>query len=78
MSRPVLFVIDDDAGVMRALQDDLGRRFGEDFRVIGESSAAAGLAMLRELADEHEPVALLIVDHEMTRDARSRLPRARA
>ena len=50
MSRPVLFVIDDDAGVMRALRDDLSRRFGEDFRVIGESSAAAGLAALRELA----------------------------
>ena len=39
MSRPVLFVIDDDAGVVHALRDDLGRRFGRDFRVIGESSA---------------------------------------
>jgi thioredoxin reductase (NADPH) len=66
MSRPVLFVIDDDPGVMNALRDDLSRRFGEDFRVIGESSAAAGLAVLRELADEHVPVALLIVDHEMS------------
>ena len=66
MSRPVLFVIDDDAGVVHALREDLSRRFGEDFRVIGESSAAAGLAALRELADEHEPVALLIVDHDMT------------
>jgi thioredoxin reductase (NADPH) len=66
MSRPVLFVIDDDAGVVHALQDDLSRRFGEDFRVIAESSAAAGLAMLRELAGDHEPVALLIVDHDMS------------
>jgi|HubBroStandDraft_6_1064221.scaffolds.fasta_scaffold09782_3 thioredoxin reductase (NADPH) len=65
MSHPVLFVIDDDPGVVRALRDDLGRRFGEDFRVIGASSAAAGLAMLRELADEHVTVALLIADHKM-------------
>ncbi|HJY61474.1 MAG TPA: FAD-dependent oxidoreductase, partial [Streptosporangiaceae bacterium] len=65
MSRPVLFVIDDDAGVVHALRDDLGRRFGKDFRVIAESSAAAGLAILRELAAEHEPVALLIVDHDL-------------
>jgi thioredoxin reductase (NADPH) len=65
MSHPVLFVIDDDPGVVRALRDDLGRRFGEDFRVIGTSSAAAGLAMLRELADEHVTVAVLIVDHKM-------------
>jgi len=41
MSHPVLFVIDDDAGVVRALRADLIRRFGEDFRVIGASSAAA-------------------------------------
>ena len=66
MSQPVLFVIDDDAGVVRALRGDLSRRFGEDFRVIGESSAAAGLAVLRELAGQHAPVALLIVDHDMS------------
>ena len=66
MSRPVLFVIDDDTGVMHALRDDLGRRFGEDFRVIGESSAPAGLAVLRQLADKREPVALLIVDHDLS------------
>ncbi len=65
MPRPVLFVIDDDAGVTRALQDDLGRRFSEDFRIIGESSVPTGLATLRELADAGEPVALLIVDHDL-------------
>ena len=64
-SQPVLFAIDDDAGVVAALQDDLTRRFGGDFRVIGESSAAAGLATLRGLADERVPVALLIADHDM-------------
>jgi thioredoxin reductase (NADPH) len=65
-ARPVLFVIDDDAGVVQALLDDLGRRFGEDFQVIGESSAAAGLAALRRMADECEQVALLIADHGMS------------
>ena len=65
MSRPVLFVIDDDPGVVRALHDDLSRRFREDFRVVGASSPAAGLATLRELADGHEAVALLIAGHHM-------------
>jgi thioredoxin reductase (NADPH) len=65
-ARPVLFVIDDEAGVVRALGEDLRRRFGQDFRVMGESSAAAGLATLRELAGSGEPVALLIADHDMT------------
>jgi thioredoxin reductase (NADPH) len=64
-ARPVLFLIDDDAGVIRALRADLGRRFGQDFRLIGEESATAGLKTLRDLADQHEPVALLIVDHHL-------------
>jgi thioredoxin reductase (NADPH) len=66
MAQPVLFVLDDDAGVVRALRDDLGRRFGEDFRVIGESSPAAGLTTLRGLARGGDQVALLIVDHNMS------------
>ena len=65
MSKPVLLVIDDDPGVVCALQEDLDRRFGEDFRVIGKRSATAGLALLASLAVAKEPVALLIVDHDM-------------
>ena len=66
VTAPVLFVIDDDPGVMRALRDDISRRFGRDFQVIGESSAAAGLDRLSALARARQAVALLIVDHEMT------------
>ena len=66
MAQPVLFVVDDDTGVLHALRDDLSRRFGEDFRVIGDVSAADGLATLRELGNEHKPLALLIVDHNLS------------
>ena len=66
MSRPVLFAIDDDQGVLNALQGDLTRRFGEDFRVITESAAPAGLSRLRDLADVRIPVALLIADHDLS------------
>jgi thioredoxin reductase (NADPH) len=65
MSRPVLFVLDDDAGVAEALRGDLSRRFSQDFSVLAESSAAAGLSTLRELASQSDPVALLIVDDQM-------------
>src|SRR5580693_6014173 len=66
MSRPVLFALDDDADVVRTLRGDLSRRFRRDFRVLGESSATAGLATLGQLAGQGETVALLIVDHHMT------------
>jgi len=51
---------------VQALRDDLSRRFGEDFRVIGGSSAAAGLAALRRMADEGRQVALVIAGHGMS------------
>ncbi len=66
MARPVLFLVDDDPGVVQALRDDLSRRFGQDFQVLGTSSASAGLATLGGLAARHEPVALLIAGHAMT------------
>src|SRR5580698_1999638 len=57
--------MDEEAGGVRALTDDVTRRFGADFRDNGESSVGAGLAVLRRLADSRDPVALLIVDHDM-------------
>ncbi|MEP7026915.1 MAG: hypothetical protein ABJB47_24520 [Actinomycetota bacterium] len=45
MPHPVLLEIDDDAGVVQAIGDDLTRRFGEDYQVIAEPSAGTGLAM---------------------------------
>ena len=56
MARPVLFALDDDAGVVHALHGDLSRRFGRDFRVLGESSAAAGLATLGSWPDTASPL----------------------
>ena len=38
----VLFAIDDDPGAAHALRDDLSRRFGQEFRIVCESSAPPG------------------------------------
>ena len=62
----VLFAIDDDPGAAHALRDDLSRRFGQEFGIVCESSVASGLTRLRELAERHVPVALLIVGQELT------------
>jgi thioredoxin reductase (NADPH) len=66
VSMPVLFVIDDDPRTMHVLRDDLSRRLGQEFGIVCESSADAGLAALRELAVRRVPVALLIVGQELS------------
>src|SRR2546423_4059965 len=59
---PVLFVLDHDPTSLAVVLSDLSRRFGNDFRVTGETSAEAALAALREMAAANESVALLLVD----------------
>jgi thioredoxin reductase (NADPH) len=59
---PVLFVVDHDLHSLDLLLSDLSRRFGNDFTVKGESLPAVGLSVLREMAADGEPVALLLVD----------------
>lgn len=66
MAHPVLFLVDDEPGVVRALRDDLSRRFGQDFRVVAATSAKAALTELADLAGRRQPVALLIAGHAMT------------
>jgi thioredoxin reductase (NADPH) len=60
--RPVLFVVDLDRSSFDSLFSDLSRRFGNDFEVLGETSSAAGVDRLHELAEVNEPVAVVLVD----------------
>jgi thioredoxin reductase (NADPH) len=62
MTNPVLLVADGDAAVRAALERDLTRRFGADYRVVAADAAPAALARLRQLRDEGAEVALLLVD----------------
>ncbi len=59
---PVLFVIDRDPSSLEVLVSDLSRRFGNDFSVRGETTTAAALDTLREMAAADEQVALFLVD----------------
>src|SRR5215475_3895396 len=63
--RPVVLIVDHDPGIVHAMNEDLGRRFGHDFRILPATSPSKALATLRELAIVHEPVALLIADNDM-------------
>jgi thioredoxin reductase (NADPH) len=63
--RPVLMAVDDDADALGIVERELGRRFGGDFRVIGERRPQAALETLRLLAEEQEDVAVVLADQWM-------------
>ncbi len=63
--RPVLFAVDDEPGVLAAVEHDLRRRYGEELRVMGAQSGPVALDALRRLRARGDAVALLLVDQRM-------------
>jgi thioredoxin reductase (NADPH) len=64
-ARPVLLAVDDEPSVARAVERDLRRRYGRDYRVLRAESGEEGMNLLREAALRGSPVALLLVDQRM-------------
>ncbi len=65
MTAPLIFVLDRDPTSFAVLVSDLSRRFGKDFTVTGDTSPAAALDALREMAADNKPVALVLADAAM-------------
>jgi thioredoxin reductase (NADPH) len=65
MAKPVLFTVDDDPEVLKALERDLRQKYAERFRVMRASSGGVALSALEQLRDRQSAVALLLVDQRM-------------
>ena len=65
MEKPVIFAVDDDAGVLAAVVRDLRKRYAADYDIQRASSGAEALAMLREIKLRSRPVALILADQRM-------------
>jgi thioredoxin reductase (NADPH) len=65
MGKPVLLTVDDDPEVLRAVDRDLRRRYGERYRILRADSGAAALEALKGLKRRGDPVALLLADQRM-------------
>jgi CheY-like chemotaxis protein len=63
--RPVMLAVDDEPGVLRAVERDLRRHFSADYRVLRAESGAEALEILDELGRRGEDVALLLADQRM-------------
>lgn len=67
MAKPVIWTIDDDPDVLRAVERDLRRHYGDRYRVISADSGASALEGVKQLKLRNEPVALFLVDQRMPR-----------
>lgn len=61
-SRPLLLAVDEDADCLARVEEQLSRRYGDDYSVRAVRTAAEALAVLEEARDSGEPVALVLAD----------------
>lgn len=63
--KPVIFSVDDDPAVSRAVARDLRRHYGERYRIMRAESGPDALAALKELRLRGDTVAVLVADYRM-------------
>jgi thioredoxin reductase (NADPH) len=67
MPKPVIWTVDDDPDVLRAVERDLRRKYGDRYKVISADSGVSALEAVKQLKLRNEPVALFLVDQRMPR-----------
>ncbi|MGA2052369.1 MAG: FAD-dependent oxidoreductase [Opitutales bacterium] len=67
MAKPVIWTVDDDPDVLRAVERDLRRQYGGRYKVISADSGASALDGVKQLKLRNEAVALFLVDQRMPR-----------
>src|SRR3954466_1493546 len=70
---PVILVVDDELAARAALLEAVDRRYGHDYDVMADGSAADARARRQELHDDGRPVALIVADHHMPGETGARL-----
>ncbi len=65
MAKPVIFTIDDEPAVLNAIERDLRKKYGRDYRILKADSGAAALDSLKQLQQRSETVALFLADQRM-------------
>jgi thioredoxin reductase (NADPH) len=67
MPKPIIWTVDDDPDVLRAVERDLRRQYGDRYKVISADSGSSALEAVKQLKLRNEPVALFLVDQRMPR-----------
>src|SRR6266436_1901372 len=62
---PAIVSVDDEPEVLRAVERDLRRKYGKDYRVLGTDSGGAAVDLLHQLKTRGDSVALMLCDQRM-------------
>ena len=65
MKKPIIFAIDDDPQVIRAIARDLRGRYRQDYRIMSTESPQEALDALPDLKKKEEEVAAFVTDQRM-------------
>src|SRR6266478_6028279 len=65
MTKPAVILLDDHPDSLPVLEAALRRRYGQDYLIVSEASAAAALRHLADLQDAGRPVALIMAAASM-------------
>jgi thioredoxin reductase (NADPH) len=65
MPKPVILTVDDDPEVLRAIERDLRRRYGAEYRILRADSGESALEATLQLRERGDAVALFLVDQRM-------------
>jgi thioredoxin reductase (NADPH) len=63
--KPVLITVDDDMAVLRAVERDLRKQYGEEYRVLRADNGESALDATLKLKERNEVVALFLADQRM-------------
>jgi thioredoxin reductase (NADPH) len=63
--KPVLFTVDDNPQVLKALERDLTKQYGNRFRIAQAGSGQKGLEIIKQLELSKDVVALFLADQRM-------------
>jgi len=65
MSEPIIFCVDDDPQVLRAISRDIKTKYRKEYKVLSTEVVAEALQSLHELKNKGETIALFIADQRM-------------
>ncbi|MFA0961285.1 FAD-dependent oxidoreductase [Roseivirga sp. BDSF3-8] len=64
-NKPIIFAIDDDAQVLRAIERDLRSEYRQDYRIMGTDSVEEALEAVEKLKQRGDTIALFVSDQRM-------------